>query len=169
MDFKLLKEQFPLETENLLLFQKGNYPYSYIDSFDKFKEVDLPHFGPNWINTLSGETNVNKKDVKTAKKFGVLSTVRTLATIMICIWSVIHYFLLTFLRNFVTCSKTCLILTHRFTSVLQTNHGMLCSKQPKQKSICSQISICFSSVEKQFAVVMTALARNDTWKPIILI
>ena len=85
MDFKLLKEQFPLETENLLLFQKGNYPYSYIDSFDKFKEVDLPHFGPNWINTLSGETNVNKKDVKTAKKFGVLSTVRTLATIMICI------------------------------------------------------------------------------------
>ena len=40
-----------------LLQGKGCYPYSYINSFDQFKESKLPPMN-NWIKSLSAEYNV---------------------------------------------------------------------------------------------------------------
>ena len=47
-----------------ILLQKGVYPYSYMDSFDKFNDTQLP---PIWINTLTGE-KLPDEDYQHAKK-----------------------------------------------------------------------------------------------------
>ena len=53
-----------------LLHGKGFYPYSYIDSFDQFKESKLPPLN-SWINSLSGKNNIpsiTKSELEKAKK-----------------------------------------------------------------------------------------------------
>jgi hypothetical protein len=40
--FKQFRKAFPSEQQAKLLFQKNEYCYDYIDSFDKFEEAKLP-------------------------------------------------------------------------------------------------------------------------------
>ena len=57
--FKILDQHFEKyqSSDIKLLRDKGFYPYSYIDSFDRFKESKFPPLN-NWLNSLSGENNV---------------------------------------------------------------------------------------------------------------
>ena len=72
-DFRILDHHFKKPDESNLLKKKGFYPYSYIDCYQKFEEKQLPVYGPNWFNTLSGKINVNTSDLANAnnvwKKF----------------------------------------------------------------------------------------------------
>ncbi|KFM58535.1 hypothetical protein X975_19802, partial [Stegodyphus mimosarum] len=52
--FRILKENIHHQDIKLLL-RKGVYPYEYINSFDKFKETQLP-FIENFQSTLTGES-----------------------------------------------------------------------------------------------------------------
>ena len=61
--FKEGFSHFSQDQQNLIL-QKGVYPYSYMDSFDKFQETELP---PIWIDTLSNEP-ISDQDYQHAKK-----------------------------------------------------------------------------------------------------
>ena len=58
-NFKTLDQHFEKNQSSdiKLLHDKGFYPYSYRDSFDRFKESKLPPLN-NWLNSLSGESNV---------------------------------------------------------------------------------------------------------------
>ena len=66
LEFPTFKEVFKnlSSDQQSILLQKGVYPYSYMDSFDKFRDTELP---PIWINTLTGE-KLPEKDYKHAKK-----------------------------------------------------------------------------------------------------
>ena len=68
--FKILNQYFEkgYQTEDIkLLQQKGHYPYSYIDSFTKFDEENLPEIS-NWKNSLAGgETTVTNEQLDHAK------------------------------------------------------------------------------------------------------
>ena len=70
-----------------LLLQKGVYPYEYMDSFDRFKETELPPIG-KFYSSLSDES-ISKKDPRKIasmpRKFEKLSTVKTLGITMISI------------------------------------------------------------------------------------
>ena len=70
-----------------LLLQKGVYPYEYMDSFDRFKETELPPIG-KFYSSLSDES-ISKKDPRKIasmpRKFEKLSTVKTLGFTMISI------------------------------------------------------------------------------------
>ena len=48
-----------------LLKKKGVYPYTYVDSFDKFSEEKLPS-KEFWKNTLEGEVNISDGDLEHA-------------------------------------------------------------------------------------------------------
>lgn len=68
--FKIINDHFS-STNALgdieLLHKKGFYPYSYMDSFDKFKEKTLPPL-PEWKNTLkNGEIALNEEQLEQAK------------------------------------------------------------------------------------------------------
>ena len=58
-DYKILDQHFEkyLSSDIKLLHGKRFHQYSYMDSFDRFKESKLPPLN-NWINSLSGENNV---------------------------------------------------------------------------------------------------------------
>ena len=59
-DFLLLKDHFTEtdpEVDWTLLTEKGFFPYSYLDSFGKFKEP-LPHFGNFLKISLSGKIDI---------------------------------------------------------------------------------------------------------------
>ena len=49
-----------------LLLQKGVYPYEYMDSFDRFKETELPPIG-KFYSSLSDES-ISKKDYQHAQE-----------------------------------------------------------------------------------------------------
>ena len=59
-----------------LLLQKGVYPYEYMDSFDRFQETELPPIG-KFYSSLSDES-ISKKITSMPRKFGKLSSVKTL-------------------------------------------------------------------------------------------
>ena len=65
-DFKYLVEEFV--PENLeLLKQKGDYPYEYINSFERFNEEKLPvrkYFYSSAKNGKAGEMMVKYQTVK---------------------------------------------------------------------------------------------------------
>ena len=66
MEFPTFREIFKnlsFDQQSILL-QKGVYPYSYMDSFDKFNDTELP---PIWINTLTGE-KLPEKDYQHGKR-----------------------------------------------------------------------------------------------------
>ena len=49
----------------LKLTQKGFFPYSYLDSFEKFKEP-FPNYGDAWKNSLSGKIDITYSDYQHA-------------------------------------------------------------------------------------------------------
>ena len=57
--FRILDKHFEdYQTSDVkLLHGKGFYPYSYIDSFDRFKESKLPPLS-GCINSLSSKNNI---------------------------------------------------------------------------------------------------------------
>lgn len=61
-DFNLIREHFRnLNEEQIqLLLEKGIYPYSYMDSFEKFNETALPH-KTLFFNDLTGEDISDEK------------------------------------------------------------------------------------------------------------
>ena len=70
--FRILDKHFEdYQTSDVkLLHGKGFYPYSYIDSFDRFKESKLPPLS-SWINSLSGKNNIpsiTKSELEKAQK-----------------------------------------------------------------------------------------------------
>ena len=48
--------------------KRNEFPYSYLDSFEKLSEKLLPHYGDQWINSLSGQIDVSEEDVQHANK-----------------------------------------------------------------------------------------------------
>ena len=67
-DFALLKHYFTETSPNndwTLLCEKGIFPYSYLDSFEKFNQP-LPPYGNDWRNTLTGKIDVTKDQYKKA-------------------------------------------------------------------------------------------------------
>ena len=65
-DFRILDHRFNKSVESYLHKKKGVYPYTYIDCYQKFEEKQLPLYGPNWFNTLSGKINVSTSDLENA-------------------------------------------------------------------------------------------------------
>ena len=65
-DYIQLSKHFPKHVN--ILQKKGVFPYSYLDSFVKLSEKSLPHYGDQWINSLSGQIDVSEEDVQHAKK-----------------------------------------------------------------------------------------------------
>ena len=67
-----------------LLLQKGVYPYEYMDSFDRFQETELPPIGKFF--TAACQMKVYPRKITSMpRKFGKLSTVKTLGITMISI------------------------------------------------------------------------------------
>ena len=67
-DFALLKHYFTETSPNndwTLLCEKRIFPYSYLDSFEKFNQP-LPPYGNDWRNTLTGKIDVTKDQYKKA-------------------------------------------------------------------------------------------------------
>ena len=67
-DFALLKEHFSSVYPQLdwtLFSEKGFFPYSYLDSFEKFNQP-LPGYGDDWKNTLTGKIDVTEDQYKKA-------------------------------------------------------------------------------------------------------
>ena len=74
-DYSILK-QFSCNIPDHLfvkLAQKGFFPYSYLDSFEKFKEP-LPTYGDSWKNSLTGAIDITPSDyqhaLNTYQEFG---------------------------------------------------------------------------------------------------
>ena len=63
-NFNILQEYFPEDRLKSLMSQKGIYPYSFIDSFEKFDEKPLPTFCPDWVNALSGTIDISEENVR---------------------------------------------------------------------------------------------------------
>ena len=69
-DFILLKNYFSSTHPNVdwkLLTRKGCFPYSYLDSFEKFNNP-LPCYGNDWKNTLTGKVDISEADYANALK-----------------------------------------------------------------------------------------------------
>jgi len=49
-----------------MLKSKGVYPYSYLDTFEKFEMKHLPPLGEDWRNSLSDEIDVTAKEIEFA-------------------------------------------------------------------------------------------------------
>ena len=66
-DFSILKQFFSNIPYHLFvkLTQKGFFPYSYLDSFEKFKEP-LPTYGDSWKNSLTGAIDITPSDYQHA-------------------------------------------------------------------------------------------------------
>lgn len=64
--FKLMHNEFPDKEKFSLLLQKGEYPYSHMDSFSKFDEESLPNM-PAFKNDLSGE-DITEEQYKHAQE-----------------------------------------------------------------------------------------------------
>lgn len=61
-DFHLLRHYFNSTNPQIdwtLLTEKGFFPYSYLDSFEKFNQP-LPSFGDSWKNTLTGKIDITE-------------------------------------------------------------------------------------------------------------
>ena len=52
----------------MLLIQKRIYPYSYINSYEKFNKKLFPNFCTDWMNVLSGTIDVSERDEFFAEK-----------------------------------------------------------------------------------------------------
>ena len=66
-DFLLLKQFFcniP-DQQFIKLTQKGFFPYSYLDSSEKFKDP-LPDYGDSWKNSLTGKIDITYSDYQHA-------------------------------------------------------------------------------------------------------
>ena len=61
-----LSKHFPKHVE--ISQKNGVLPYSFLDSFEKVYEESLPHYGDQWINSLSGQIDVSEEDVQHADK-----------------------------------------------------------------------------------------------------
>ena len=61
-----LSKHFPKHVD--ILQKKGVFPYSFLDGFEKLPEKSLPHYGDQWINSLSGQIDVSEEDVQHANK-----------------------------------------------------------------------------------------------------
>ena len=78
-DFKYLVEEF--DSENLELWnQKGDYPYEYLNSFERFNEEKLPAGKYFYSSTKDGKIcddskisdgHINVKDCLTCEKLGI--------------------------------------------------------------------------------------------------
>ena len=66
-DFSILKQFFSNIPDHLFvkLTRKGFFPYSYLDSFEKFKEP-LPTYGDSWKNSLIGTIDITLSDCQHA-------------------------------------------------------------------------------------------------------
>ena len=66
-DFFLLKQFFHNVPDHIFLklTKKGFFPYSYIDSFEMFKEP-FPNYGDAWKNSLSGKIDITYSDYQHA-------------------------------------------------------------------------------------------------------
>ncbi len=66
--FKNLCSHFKNQPDNLkeLLVQKGVFPYSYLDSFDKLKSTEYPNYEDFYDNLK--DTNIDIEDYKRGKK-----------------------------------------------------------------------------------------------------
>ena len=65
-DYCQLSKHFPNHVD--ILQKKGVFPYSILDNFEKLSEKSLPHYGAQWINSLSGQIDVSEEDVQHANK-----------------------------------------------------------------------------------------------------
>ncbi len=67
--FKILSSCFPDAGENISFLQtKGFYPYSYVNSFEKFQERSLPPL-EEWCDSLHGkEPSINEQQLAFAQK-----------------------------------------------------------------------------------------------------
>ena len=61
-----LKSHFSNQEEIDLLSQKGIYPYDYMDSFEKFKETQLP--SRESVDSKLNKTHISNSDYAQAKK-----------------------------------------------------------------------------------------------------
>ena len=96
-DFNIVQEYFPDDRLSSLMSQKGIYPYSFIDSFEKFDEKRLPTFGPDWVNALSGTIDISEEVVKNAEYIWKFFGCKSMG-VMSCYWQMC-------LRVFVSYSK----------------------------------------------------------------
>ena len=65
-DYIQLSNHFPKQVD--ILQKKGVFAYSFLDRFEKLSEKSLLHYGDQWINPLSGQTDVSEEDVWHANK-----------------------------------------------------------------------------------------------------
>ena len=65
-DYIRLSKHFPKHVD--ILQKKGVFPYSYLESFEKLSEKSLPHYGDQWINSVSGQIGVSEEDIQHANK-----------------------------------------------------------------------------------------------------
>ena len=65
-DYIQLSKHFPKHVE--ILQKKGVFPYSCLDSFEELTEKLLPHYGDQWINSLSGQIDASEEHVEHANK-----------------------------------------------------------------------------------------------------
>ena len=75
----------------VLLLRKGVYPYEYMDSWERFDEASLPN-KEAFYSELKFE-DITDKDSAHAQKVWEIFEKKILASIITCMFSVIHYFL----------------------------------------------------------------------------
>ena len=81
----------------IFLLRKGVYPYEYIDSWKRFDETSLPD-KKAFYRSLNTEKKIQMLIIDMQKECSKISIIKILVIIMICMFKVIHYCLLTYLR-----------------------------------------------------------------------
>ena len=103
-DYIQLSKRFPKHVD--ILQNKGVFPYSFLDGFEKLSEKSLPHYGDQWINSLSKllvKLMLLRRMFSMLLKFGICLAAKTSETISCCISKLMSFFWLTYLKNTADC------------------------------------------------------------------
>ena len=87
-EFPIMQRKFPEENKRRLLLKKGNYPYEYMDSFERFGETQIPE-KEKFYSSLSGQgiTDEDYKTMRTQSKSGRHSDAEISGITMTCKWT----------------------------------------------------------------------------------
>ena len=66
-----------------LLVQKGVFPYSYLDSFDKLESIGYPNYESFYDNLK--DKNIELENMKEKRNYGIILSARLLKNIWSCI------------------------------------------------------------------------------------
>ena len=94
-----------------LLLRKGVYPYEYMDNWKKFDETSIPLKEPFYSKL--NEEGISDADYERVKKVWEVFEIKTLVSIMVCMFNAIHYCCLQM------CLKTLKICILKYISLIQ--------------------------------------------------